>query len=99
MRVGTAGVPAEPTGLGDGFQRRDTPLAHGKGLGMIALREHQERGVQQLREGFRAGHRRQVLVMPCGGGKTLTAAQLALSAREKGNITLFIVDRIALADQ
>lgn len=66
---------------------------------MIALRPHQDRGVQLLREGFRAGHRRQVLVMPCGGGKTITAASIAKSAREKGNLTLFIVDRIALADQ
>lgn len=66
---------------------------------MIALRPHQERALEQLREGFAAGHRRQILVMPTGAGKTITAAQIAISAREKGNVALFLVDRIALADQ
>tara|TARA_R110002096_G_scaffold226108_1_gene415402 strand:+ start:2347 stop:3711 length:1365 start_codon:yes stop_codon:yes gene_type:complete len=37
--------------------------------------------------------------MPTGAGKTITAAQIAISAREKGNVALFLVDRIALADQ
>ncbi len=66
---------------------------------MIPLRPHQEHGVQLLREGFRAGHRRQILVMPTGAGKTITAAAIVASAREKGKIAAFIVDRIALADQ
>ncbi len=66
---------------------------------MIELRPHQDRGLQLLRGGFAAGHRRQILVMPTGGGKTLTAASVALSAKAKGNVVLFIVDRIELASQ
>ncbi|HMM74880.1 MAG TPA: DEAD/DEAH box helicase [Gammaproteobacteria bacterium] len=66
---------------------------------MIGLREHQERAIAMLREGFRAGHRRQVLVMPTGAGKTITAATIVRNARERGTVSMFIVDRIALADQ
>ena len=66
---------------------------------MIELRPHQVLGFEMLREGFRAGHRRQILVMPTGAGKTITAASVALSAKAKGNLTLFIVDRIELATQ
>lgn len=66
---------------------------------MIALREHQDRAIAMLRDGFRAGHRRQVLVMPTGSGKTITAATIVRNARERGKVSLFIVDRIALADQ
>lgn len=65
----------------------------------MALREHQERAIAMLREGFRAGHLRQVLVMPTGAGKTITAATIVRSARERGKVSLFIVDRIALAEQ
>ncbi|MBI2801865.1 MAG: DEAD/DEAH box helicase family protein [Gammaproteobacteria bacterium] len=66
---------------------------------MIDLRPHQERGVELLREGFRVGHLRQLLAMRCGAGKTITAASVALSAKAKGNVTPFIVDRIELAAQ
>ena len=66
---------------------------------MIELRPHQDHGVELLRDGFRAGHRRQILVMPTGAGKTITAASVASSAKAKGNLTLFIVDRIELAAQ
>ncbi|MGE0483493.1 MAG: DEAD/DEAH box helicase [Gammaproteobacteria bacterium] len=66
---------------------------------MINLRPHQERAVRELRDGFRAGHLRQILVMPTGAGKTVTAAHIADCARRNGNLPLFIVDRIALADQ
>ena len=85
--------------MGDGLQRRRPTVAYTVGLRVIALRVHQERGVQQLREGSRAGHLRQLLVMPTGAGKTITAAGIALLARKKGRIALFIVDRIAIADQ
>ena len=66
---------------------------------MIELRAHQHRGLEMLRDGFRAGHLRQILVMPTGAGKTITAASVALSAKAKGNVALFVVDRIELAAQ
>ena len=62
------------------------------------LRPHQQRAIEELRAGFKAGHVRQILVSPTGSGKTITAAHLARLARERGRVTLFIVDRIALAD-
>ncbi|MBI4696360.1 MAG: DEAD/DEAH box helicase [Gammaproteobacteria bacterium] len=72
---------------------------HSGNFSVIELREHQRNGIQTLREGFRKGYDRQLLVMPTGSGKTLTAAHIALAARDRGRLTAFIVDRIELAAQ
>ena len=82
--------------MGDRLQRFDAPVGD-EGIGVI-LRDHQQQAVDDLRAGFQTGHIRQILVAPTGSGKTVTAAHIAKSAREKGHITLFIVDRITLAD-
>lgn len=66
---------------------------------MIALREQQERAIAMLRDGFRAGHLRQILVAPTGFGKTVVFGHLVLGARRKGTASCLIVDRIPLARQ
>lgn len=62
-------------------------------------RECQTKALNLLREGIRAGRRRQVLVMPTGGGKTMTALHLINEALKKGKRALFVCDRIALINQ
>lgn len=65
----------------------------------IVLRSHQEIAVQKLRDGIRAGARRQILVAPCGFGKTECAAHIIQSSQNKGASAWFIVDRVNLVDQ
>lgn len=62
----------------------------------IQLYDYQERAVEQLREGIRAGHKRQILVAPTGSGKTEIASYML---QRKGARALFIVDRVTLVDQ
>lgn len=62
-------------------------------------RECQTRALQLLREGIRAGKRRQVLVMPTGGGKTMAALHLINESLKKGRRAIFLCDRIALINQ
>ena len=52
-----------------------------------------------LRQGFRDGHKNQVLMAPTGSGKTLAAMMLINDAMEKGKRCLFVADRITLIDQ
>lgn len=66
---------------------------------MFELYPHQSKAIAELREGFRQGHKRQVLALATGGGKTVVAGHLALSAKAKGTRALFVVDRIELVGQ
>jgi len=62
-------------------------------------RECQTRALNLLREGFRKGHRKQLLVLPTGGGKTLAALMLIHEILKKGNKAVFVCDRTALINQ
>jgi DNA repair protein RadD len=64
-----------------------------------SLRPHQERALAGLRQSLLAGHRRPMLQMPTGSGKTLTAAHIVSSALDKGNRVAFVVPRKTLVDQ
>lgn len=66
---------------------------------MITLWPWQERAVEELREGIRRGHVRQVLVAPTGGGKTIVGSHMLRACADKGNSATFLVDRIALVRQ
>lgn len=59
----------------------------------------QSRAIEQLRDGFRAGHRQQILVMPTGSGKTITAMMLIYESLKKGKRATFVCDRTALINQ
>ena len=65
----------------------------------IELRSYQEEAVEQLRQGLREGHLRQMLYMPTGAGKTITAASFFESAKAKRRSAVFLVDRIVLVNQ
>lgn len=63
------------------------------------LREYQRDAINGLRQGFRDGHKSQVLVAPTGSGKTLISAYLMKKAAEKKTRVSFLVDRVSLVDQ
>ncbi|MFD2248914.1 superfamily II DNA or RNA helicase [Pseudochelatococcus lubricantis] len=65
----------------------------------ISLRPYQADAVDALRDGIRAGRKRQILVAPTGAGKTIVATHLLKQASDKGSYAVFLVDRVALVNQ
>ncbi|MER8979272.1 DEAD/DEAH box helicase family protein [Mesorhizobium sp. M0870] len=65
----------------------------------ITLRPHQISAVERLRDGIRAGARRQILVAPTAFGKTECAAHIIQQSQTKKATAWFIVDRVNLIDQ
>jgi DNA repair protein RadD len=63
------------------------------------LRPYQLDAVSRLREGLKAGVRKQVLQLPTGAGKTQVASYMTQSAIAKGKRVLFLADRIELIEQ
>lgn len=63
------------------------------------LRPHQTAAVDLLKRSFMAGHRRIVVQMPTGAGKTRVAAEIVNGALAKGNRVCFTVPAISLIDQ
>lgn len=59
----------------------------------------QIRGVESLRQGFKNGHRRQILCAATGAGKTIASLQLLLGSLLKGKRAIFVCDRDALINQ
>jgi DNA repair protein RadD len=66
---------------------------------MRPLRPHQELGLTSVRLSLATGHRRPILMLPTGGGKTLLAAHIVQRALDKGNRVTFCVPTISLIDQ
>lgn len=67
--------------------------------GIRPLRPHQVRALDLLRASLLAGHRRPMLAMPTGSGKTRVAAEIVHGARRKGNRVVFCVPSLSLVDQ
>lgn len=65
----------------------------------ITLFDYQKKSIDILREDFKKGIKRNVLVIPCGGGKTVIAGNIIQSATLKNNWVLFLVHRKELIDQ
>lgn len=63
------------------------------------LRPYQREMLEAARQAYRDGYRRPCLVLGCGGGKSVIAAEMARSATERGNRVLFLVHRQELCDQ
>jgi DNA repair protein RadD len=68
-------------------------------MSLRPLRPHQERAIAGLRHSLSLGHKRPMLQMPTGAGKTLTSAHIISSALDKGNRVAFCVPRRTLIDQ
>ena len=64
-----------------------------------APRAFQVSAHEKLREGIRAGHKRQLLVAPTGAGKTYLGLRIAHEALLKERRALFVCDRTALINQ
>ena len=65
----------------------------------LQLREHQLQVVESLREGFRKGHRSQLLYAPTGFGKTEVSIHLMEATAAKYNRAAIVLDRLVLVDQ
>ena len=65
----------------------------------ITLYDHQEDAVQRLRDAFRAGASKLVLVAPTAFGKTECAGHIIQQSQVKRARTWFIVDRVTLINQ
>lgn len=62
-------------------------------------RPFQESAHQALRQGFRDGHRCQLIAAPTGAGKTLLALRVAHEALLRGRRVVFLADRTTLINQ
>lgn len=56
----------------------------------LQLHEFQKQAVAAVRAKARQGHRRLVLTVPCGGGKTVMAAAMMQAASHRGKNSLFL---------
>jgi len=63
------------------------------------LRPYQQAAVDGVRDSFRSGRKRPLLVAPTGSGKTVIFSFVTASAAAKGNRTLVLVHRAELLEQ
>jgi len=63
------------------------------------IRDYQSDLIQTTRQAYRDGFRAPLIVLPCGGGKSIIAAEMARAATEKNNRVLYIVHRQELCEQ
>jgi len=66
---------------------------------MYVLRPYQQLAIELIRKAVKEGHRRILLVIPTGGGKTVTAAELIDKTVARGNRVVFLAHRQELIDQ
>lgn len=64
-----------------------------------AIRPHQQKALDMLRQSIGRGKRRVVLQLPTGAGKTYVASQIVRGALAKGKTVCFTVPLISLVDQ
>jgi superfamily II DNA or RNA helicase len=57
------------------------------------LRLYQETAIEMLRESLRMGHRRPILQLPTGAGKTRIAAEIILGSLSNERRAIFVVPR------
>lgn len=62
-------------------------------------REFQQAAHEQLRQGFRDGHKNQLIMAPTGAGKTYLGHRIAHEALVKGRSVVFLCDRTTLINQ
>jgi DNA repair protein RadD len=63
------------------------------------LRLYQETAIEMLRESLRTGHRRPILQLPTGAGKTRIAAEIILGSLSNERRAIFVVPRLSLIEQ
>jgi len=65
----------------------------------LNLRDHQVQVIDALRDGFKQGHKSQLLYAPTGFGKTEVAIALMKATKEKYKTAAIVLDRLVLVDQ
>lgn len=68
-------------------------------MSLPPLWPHQHKAIASARDAFRAKHRRVVLQVPTGGGKTRLAVEVVRGAIEKGSRVLWLAHRTELISQ
>jgi DNA repair protein RadD len=63
------------------------------------LRPYQHEAIARIRDAIAAGHRRILLVVPTGGGKTVISAAMIAGTVERGRRSLFLAHRRELITQ
>lgn len=66
---------------------------------LTRLRPHQQNAIDGLRQSLRTGHRRPMLSLPTGSGKTVIGAHIAAGAQAKDKRVGFVVPMLNLVDQ
>jgi superfamily II DNA or RNA helicase len=66
---------------------------------MVQLRDYQESAVQAVRDSFRAGHKRTLLVSPTGSGKTVIFSYIAAGMARNNKRILIVAHRRELLKQ
>ena len=66
---------------------------------MLELRPYQKDSVENVRNSYRSGKNKPLLVLPTGGGKTICFSHITHHASAKGNRVMIIVHRQELLDQ
>lgn len=66
---------------------------------MVELRSYQEKAVNSILDEWRAGHRRTLLVLPTGTGKTIVFSTVVKYGVGKGKRALILAHRSELLDQ
>lgn len=65
----------------------------------MRLREYQIKDIDAIRHAVKRGERRIIYVLPTGGGKTVTSAEIIRLAASKGSRVYFVAHRKELIDQ
>jgi DNA repair protein RadD len=66
---------------------------------MRPLRPYQQHALELLRQSLGEGHRRPILQLPTGSGKTICAASIIHGALDRSKRLVFVVPRLVLIDQ
>ena len=65
----------------------------------MILRDYQIQLISDIHNAYRRGYKRPCAVMPCGAGKSLTAAEISKRTTANGKRVLFLVHRQELCEQ
>ena len=75
------------------------PSERDDGSKFPAPRQFQIDAHEELRNGFKAGHKNQLIMAPTGAGKTYLGLRICHEAMQKGKKAVFLCDRTTLIDQ
>ena len=65
----------------------------------MQLYDYQSNLIDNLSRSWREGYKRPCIVLPCGGGKSVIASEIAKRTTDNHNRVLFMVHRQELCDQ